>query len=76
MNESFKKWKQGFMRKCRKSGKIWFCSPRHAKACKSSEKELSECVSGSTCDELWRKETGYNGKMLDDFVIEEVVTFT
>jgi len=69
MNE-FVKWKSGFKRKCRDCGKIWYCSPSHAKLCNSSKDGLTVCVCGESCDKTWRKETGYYGEM------REVVEFT
>jgi len=74
---TFNKWKNGFVRKCRNTGKIWFCSPEQAKNCTSSKDGLGVCASGSSCDRYWRERTRYFGKMLDErCVIKEQVEFT
>lgn len=66
----FEKWKNGFKRKCKDCGKIWYCSPSHAKSCISSKQGLTICICNGHCDNLWRRETGYFGEM------KEVVEFT
>jgi hypothetical protein len=77
VNEAFIKWKKGFMRKDKNNGKIFFCSPDHAKKCLSSFKGLTECVGDGSCDRIWREETKYFGKMIDENdVIKEMVQFT
>ena len=75
-NIAFKKWKKGFLRKCSNSGLYWYCDPKKAVLCCSSDNGIAQCVSGGSCDDYWRNITGYRGKMLKEYELKEEVEFT
>lgn len=68
----FEQWKKGFMRKCRNSGKIWFCNLSTAKKCLSFDSGFSACSSNGSCDRHWREQTKYFGRMLEEKEVEKL----
>jgi hypothetical protein len=73
MTEAFERWKKGFLRQDKDSGKLFFCDPRTTRGCGSSKDGINACRCNGDCDRLWREKTGYHGKMLEP---KEVVSFT